>query len=211
MISKKHNAYLILSSIVTTVGIIGGSLFIYTYTSAFGTNGIDTAGLKYEISMAQLASPSIKPIKSIQEQEEDKIKEPNRPADISTKTKIKIKKKKKPVKKARKAQKARKQIIDKATLGKLNLIYARTLQSTIKRHMIIPRNLLSTKTVHIRFRINGDGNIILLNVHKSSGRSSVDEIALKTVRLASPFPKPPVALRHTDMTYIIPMTYELSK
>ena len=75
--------------------------------------------------------------------------------------------------------------------------------------MVSPSVLQKTSTVFVRFRINGYGAIELLNIHTSSGNPTLDTLALRTVRISSPFGKPPVAIRHTDMTYIIPMIYEV--
>lgn len=49
-------------------------------------------------------------------------------------------------------------------------------------------------TATIAFKLNAAGGIVRANVVQGSGNRMLDRLALRTVRRAAPFPKPPQTL-----------------
>ncbi len=209
MISLKIRFFIYLLS-VATIFIIGFSyhLFFNNSLKKSGTNGFDILGLKLQIQLQQVSQPKTNIIV-----EKEKLK--NTKSVSKKKDELAINKKKEDPKKQEKPKKKKiivkqqKRIYDKGRIGKASLIYAHKLSGFIQRNMIIPKNIYKNYKVLIRFRINANGEVVLLNIKKSSGSKNIDKIALRTIRNISPFPKPPFIVRKSDMTFVIPMEYKL--
>ena len=78
------------------------------------------------------------------------------------------------------------------------------IQKKIVYPRIARRRGLQGKTV-ISFVICADGSVRDLKVVESSGYAVLDKSAIKTVKMAAPFPKPPVSAE-----LVIPITFRLS-
>ena len=74
--------------------------------------------------------------------------------------------------------------------------------------MTSPENIDQSYIVYVRFRLNGNGDVILANIKKSSGNKRIDDFAYNTIVSLSPFPKPPLLVRQGDMTFVIPLEYK---
>ncbi|MFL2659975.1 MAG: energy transducer TonB [Alphaproteobacteria bacterium] len=212
MISLKIRFYLYLLS-VATIFVIGLSyqLLLSNLFERSGTNGLSDLGLKLQIQLQQ--APQLK-TNMIVEKEKDKPTKfltskkdelvINKKKETPKKKKVVAKKKKKVV-----VVKQQRRIYDKGRIGRANLIYAHKLSGVIQRNMIMPDNIYKNHKVLVRFRLNANGDVVLLNIKKSSGSTNIDKIALRTIRRISPFPKPPLIIRRNDMTFVIPMEYKL--
>lgn len=64
-------------------------------------------------------------------------------------------------------------------------------------------------TVKVRFTIQATGALGAVEVSGSSGRSRLDEAAVRTVRRAAPFPPFPEALRAHELHVVVPIVYQL--
>ena len=58
-------------------------------------------------------------------------------------------------------------------------------------------------------KIDGNGNVLSVDVKESSGHESLDKQALEMVRKASPFPAPPEALRGRSFNISVPVSFKL--
>ena len=59
----------------------------------------------------------------------------------------------------------------------------------------------------IKFRINSDGVLLEADIVQSSGNLNLDRIALRTIRQATPLPKPPASLLNNDLVFTIPINF----
>ncbi|MCD6265055.1 MAG: energy transducer TonB, partial [Deltaproteobacteria bacterium] len=64
--------------------------------------------------------------------------------------------------------------------------------------------------VTIRFVITSEGNVRQTKVVKTSRHRVLDTAALKAVKDASPFPKPPSQIYKGDLTLEIDIVFELT-
>ena len=212
MISLKIRFYLYLLS-VATIFVIGLSyqLLFGNLFERSGTNGLSDLGLKLQIQLEQapqlktnmiVEKEKAKPTKFLTSKKDELVI--NKKKETPKKKKVVVKKKKKKV-----IVKQQRRIYDKGRIGRANLMYAHKLSGVIQRNMIIPENIYRNHKVLVRFRLNANGDVVLLNIKKSSGSTNIDKIALKTIRRISPFPRPPLIIRRNDMTFIIPMEYKV--
>ncbi len=211
MISLKIRFYLYLLS-VATIFVIGLSyqLLFSNLFERSGTNGLSDLGLKLQIQLQQV--PQLKTNMIVEKEKEKPTKFLTSKKDelVINKKKETPKKKKVVAKKKKKViVRQQKRIYDKGRIGRANLIYAHKLSGVIQRNMIMPDNIYKNHKVLVRFRLNANGDVVLLNIKKSSGSTNIDKIALRTIRRISPFPKPPLIIRRNDMTFVIPMEYKL--
>ncbi|MGB1361044.1 MAG: TonB family protein [Alphaproteobacteria bacterium] len=205
MINQKTRFKLYLSSITTiliVVGIIGASSLLKG--KLFGTGGTNVSGLKMEIVLQQPP-----PVVQIEMKDDDDKKFPKEKAELSKKKEKKKEKKKKYKKKIVKKTKPQKQVIDKGRIGHATMQYAHKINGYIARHMFSPDYLDKSYKLQIRFRLNGNGEVVLLSIRRSSGNKKIDKLALRTIRQISPFPAPPPIVRKGDMTFVLPMEYLL--
>jgi TolA protein len=80
--------------------------------------------------------------------------------------------------------------------------YKNQLRSAIRRHYYLPEayNLKDADIeVSIKIMINGEGVLKTLDIYKSSGDPAFDQLALKAIQDATPFPKPPGDLAGKDV------------
>lgn len=70
-----------------------------------------------------------------------------------------------------------------------------------------PRGMQVSGSALVRFRLGMDGALLSAEIFQSSGNVNLDRIALRTVRQASPFPKPPASLANDDMVFTIPINF----
>ncbi|MDG1153589.1 MAG: energy transducer TonB [Alphaproteobacteria bacterium] len=211
MISLKIRFYLYLLS-VATIFVIGLSyqLLFSNLFERSGTNGLSDLGLKLQIQLQQV--PQLKTNMIVEKEKEKPTKFLTSKKDelVINKKKETPKKKKVVAKKKKKViVRQQKRIYDKGRIGRANLMYAHKLSGVIQRNMIMPDNIYKNHKVLVRFRLNANGDVVLLNIKKSSGSTNIDKIALRTIRRISPFPKPPLIIRRNDMTFVIPMEYKL--
>lgn len=212
MISLKIRFYLYSLS-VATIFIIGLSyqLLFSNLLEKSGTNGLSDLGLKLQIQLQQapqlktnmiVEKEKAKPTKFLTSKKDELVI--NKKKETPKKKKVVVKKKNKKV-----IVRQQRRIYDKGRIGRANLMYAHKISGVIQRNMIMPDNIHRNHKVLIRFRLNANGDVVLLNIKKSSGSTNIDKIALRTIRRISPFPKPPLIIRRNDMTFIIPMEYKL--
>ena len=205
MVSNKVRITIYLISIL----IIGLALFIYhlisIYNEKAGNKGLLASGLKMQIQLQQV--PQRKQLDFIPE--EDLEFELKKDDGLAKKKEAKNKKPKKQKTKANKKENVapQKQVIDKGRIGEATLKYAHKINGYIQRNMTNPDDIYQTYVVYVRFRLNGNGDVILVNIKKSSTNKRVDDFALDTIKLLSPFPKPPLLVRQGDMTFVIPLEY----
>jgi TonB family protein len=64
--------------------------------------------------------------------------------------------------------------------------------------------------VVIRFAINRNGHVVSSKVEKSSGDAVIDAAALATVRRADPLPVPPQSVSGEELTFLLPIRFDLS-
>ena len=70
-----------------------------------------------------------------------------------------------------------------------------------------PRGTTMTGTTLVRFQLSADGTLLSATVARTSGTMLLDKIALRSVRLAAPFPPPPGGLDGDDLTFEIPIQF----
>jgi len=70
-----------------------------------------------------------------------------------------------------------------------------------------PRGVNMSGTVLVLFRLSADGALISASVSRTSGNILLDKIALRSVRQAAPFPRPPGGIPATDLTFEIPINF----
>ena len=228
MISLKIRFYLYLLS-VATIFVIGLSyqLLLSNLFERSRINALSNLGLKLQIQLEQ--APQLK-INMIVEKEKAKPtkfltskKEKAKPTKFLTSKKDELvinKKKETPKKKvvakvvAKKKKKKvvlvkqQRTIYETRGIGRETRMYASKLNGIIQRNMIIPKNIYRDHKVLVKFQLNANGYLVLLNIKKSSGSTNIDKIALRTIRRLSPFPRPPLIVRRNNMTFIVPMEYK---
>lgn len=67
--------------------------------------------------------------------------------------------------------------------------YAQLLWTQIMEHK--PKGIRMRGTVGLTFKIGSDGRVLSATVSRSSGRDSLDQVALDALTAAQPFPPPP--------------------
>lgn len=70
-----------------------------------------------------------------------------------------------------------------------------------------PRGTTMTGTTLVRFQLAADGTLLSVAVARTSGTILLDKIALRSVRLAAPFPPAPQGLDGDDLTFVIPIHF----
>ncbi len=63
--------------------------------------------------------------------------------------------------------------------------------------------------VLLDLKIDGNGNVLSAKVKESSGHKVLDVQAVKMVKRAAPFPKPPLALRNSNFNLTVPVSFKL--
>ncbi len=90
--------------------------------------------------------------------------------------------------------------------------YAGILHRHISRYKGFPSEL-SRKgiegTVLARLTLVPGGRLGTVEILRSSGSERLDRLALEQIRVAAPFPRPPIALRALRLSFLIPMTYSV--
>ncbi len=69
-----------------------------------------------------------------------------------------------------------------------------------------PRGAVLKGTAVIRFQLLADGSLLAAQVARSSGNILLDKIALRSVRQAAPFPRPPDEIPASALVFDIPIT-----
>lgn len=70
-----------------------------------------------------------------------------------------------------------------------------------------PRGVRASGTTIIRLSIAPDGRLLASQVAASSSNPNLDRIALRTVRLAAPFPAAPAALGPGQIAFAVPLDF----
>ena len=81
-------------------------------------------------------------------------------------------------------------------------LYGQIVWARIVAHK--PRGVRLPGTVTVTFAIAADGQLISAEIIGSDGHSSLDRVALETVRIAAPFPLPPPHAMATPLIFSIP-------
>lgn len=91
--------------------------------------------------------------------------------------------------------------------------YSSQLGRAIAKHKSYPK-LAQRRgwqgSVLLDIKVDSNGNVLSARVSKSSGHDSLDKRALKMVKKASPFPKPPAALQGGSFNITVPVVFKLS-
>ncbi len=217
MISLKIRFYLYLLS-VATIFVIGLSyqLLLSNLFERSRINALSNLGLKLQIQLEQAPQLKInmivekekaKPTKFLTSKKDELVinkKKETPKKKVVAKAKVVAKKKKKKVV----LVKQQRTIYETRGIGRETRMYASKLNGIIQRNMIIPKNIYRDHKVLVKFQLNANGYLVLLNIKKSSGSTNIDKIALRTIRRLSPFPRPPLIVRRNNMTFIVPMEYK---
>ena len=84
--------------------------------------------------------------------------------------------------------------------------YLGTLRTHLERSKVKPRtNLVGTAVV--RFSVNAAGELLKLEIAKSSGKKQLDDAALSSVHKAAPFPAMPSDLRRDAIEISVPFRF----
>ncbi|WP_245485092.1 energy transducer TonB [Ciceribacter ferrooxidans] len=75
-----------------------------------------------------------------------------------------------------------------------------------KRYPAAARSAHQEGTVYVRFRIDTSGNVLSVQLSRSSGHAILDEAVLQLVRRASPVPAPPPG---ASTTIVAPVRFEM--
>lgn len=75
-----------------------------------------------------------------------------------------------------------------------------------KRYPAAARSAHEEGTVYVRFRIDTSGNVLSVQLSRSSGHAILDEAVLELVRRASPVPAPPPGV---STTIVAPVRFEM--
>ncbi|HLP66779.1 MAG TPA: energy transducer TonB [Rhizobium sp.] len=75
-----------------------------------------------------------------------------------------------------------------------------------KRYPAAARSAREEGTVYVRFRIDTSGNVLSVQLSRSSGHAILDEAVLQLVRRASPVPAPPPG---ASTTIVAPVRFEM--
>ncbi|MBS0232171.1 MAG: energy transducer TonB [Proteobacteria bacterium] len=70
-----------------------------------------------------------------------------------------------------------------------------------------PTSLGMRGTVRVSFGISADGSLRYLRLSESSGSTTLDDVALATVRKSAPFGDPPPELTPNQLSYVIPFYF----
>lgn len=94
--------------------------------------------------------------------------------------------------------------------------WAAKVRLKLERTLDYPDEALSKKwggKATVRISVNAQGKVLTVSLLKSSGKQSLDEEALATVRRASPLPKPPSDLIQGQASYSfgVPITFDYKK
>ncbi|MFD1703323.1 energy transducer TonB [Methylopila henanensis] len=84
--------------------------------------------------------------------------------------------------------------------GESPVTWQARLMAHLERRKLYPsaaRARGETGTAYVRFRIDGEGNVLSVSLVRSSGHSELDQAVLALVRRASPVPSPPPQARRT--------------
>lgn len=79
--------------------------------------------------------------------------------------------------------------------GESPVTWQARLMAHLERRKLYPsaaRARGETGTAYVRFRIDGEGNVLSVSLARSSGHSELDQAVLALVRRASPVPAPPL-------------------
>jgi protein TonB len=91
--------------------------------------------------------------------------------------------------------------------------YSGLLGRTIAKHKSYPKIAIRRGwqgKVILNLEIDGNGNVLSAKVRDSSGHAALDKEAIKMVKKAAPFPKPPVALQSQRFNIIVPVSFKLA-
>ena len=88
-----------------------------------------------------------------------------------------------------------------STTGTVRAIYARRLWEWIAARR--PAGLHLEGEALISFSIGPRGDLRGLSLDRSSGNAQLDRLALRTVRLAAPFPRPPESLDAEEFNFVL--------
>lgn len=92
-----------------------------------------------------------------------------------------------------------------ADVGSALRAYQLTIWRTIDAHR--PRGINRHGTVLIAFRLSTDGALLSAEISRTSGDMLLDKIALRSVRQASPFPRPPEAVPAAALLFSIEINF----
>ncbi|WP_188055320.1 TonB family protein [Sphingosinithalassobacter sp. CS137] len=88
--------------------------------------------------------------------------------------------------------------------------YAQRVLAWLERHKRFPNEFVRDRfdaTVLIAFSVDRRGRVRDVRIVRESGIDWLDALALRQVRAASPFPRPPEAARSEPLTFEVPMRY----
>ncbi len=91
--------------------------------------------------------------------------------------------------------------------------YSGLLGRTIAKYKSYPKIAIRRGwqgKVILDLKIDGNGNVLSANVRDSSGHAALDKEAIKMVKKAAPFPKPPAALQSQSFNIIVPVSFKLA-
>lgn len=82
-------------------------------------------------------------------------------------------------------------------------------QQALWRHIAArrPRGAGLSGEATVRFRLSPSGALLSAEIAGSSGSANLDRIALRTLRLASPMPAPPVGVSAERLTFTLPVRF----
>jgi protein TonB len=92
-----------------------------------------------------------------------------------------------------------------STTGTVRANYARRLWEWIAARR--PAGLHLEGEALISFSIGPRGDLRGLSLDRSSGNAQLDRLALRTVRLAAPFPRPPESLDAEELNFVLPFHF----
>ena len=188
MISLKIRFYLYLLS-VATIFVIGLSyqLLLSNLFERSRINALSNLGLKLQIQLEQAPQLKInmivekekaKPTKFLTSKKDELVinkKKETPKKKVVAKAKVVAKKKKKKVV----LVKQQRTIYETRGIGRETRMYASKLNGIIQRNMIIPKNIYRDHKVLVKFQLNANGYLVLLNIKKSSGSTNIDKIACR--------------------------------
>lgn len=70
-----------------------------------------------------------------------------------------------------------------------------------------PRGVNLSGSVLVVFKLSPDGELFFANISQTSGNVLLDKIALRSVRLAAPFPRPPKGIPDTALAFKISINF----
>jgi len=99
-----------------------------------------------------------------------------------------------------------------ADYGDSEVTYLEMVRLKIERHKKYPETARARQIegfVTVRFVITPQGDVLNIEIIKSSGQKSLDKAALKAIHAAAPFPRPPQHLFKGEIPLELTIAFEL--